>query len=157
MTSQTGGFFVVLTRLRFVMQNFGEARREVINMAPEIWRGEKLVANVPDETGMHKTLSGKPLYVNVDLLDAFGSTRIELEAEEIGGKRAFNLDSDGTGEGRGSEKKSKPPIRVVLLERPICEINPDAPDFFWEPDGDPKCPSHHWVINPRWDKNRGHE
>lgn len=131
-------------------------------MAPEIWVGEKLIASVPDKTGMHKTLSGKPLYVNVDKIDSMdpSRSRIELEAEEIGGKRGLYLDWDGTGKAKGFEKKSKPPIRVVLLEKPICEMAPvwELPrsdlDAFGVPvysDADIKLRR----PNPYWVKKRG--
>lgn len=124
-------------------------------MAPEIWIGEKLVAKVPDETGMHETLSGKPLRVNVDKIDAFNNTRIILDAEEIGGKRVLDLSWDGTGEGQGSKRKGKPPIRVVLLYRPIrttvIRFTDGDESLYMEFDSDHK----ETYRNPYWVKKRG--
>ncbi len=90
-------------------------------MSPEIRINGKLVANVPDETGMHQTLESKPLYVNVDDIDAYAKRqRIILEAKEIGGRRELGLTHEGVGNSsnRRGDKKS-PELDVKLLDRPI--------------------------------------
>ena len=91
-------------------------------MSPEIYIDGKLVADVPDETGMHQTLNGAPLYVNIDNINADAKRqRIILEAEDIGGKRELGLTLEGLGNSndrRRGDKKS-PEISVRLLCRPI--------------------------------------
>lgn len=39
---------------------FFNAREEVRNMSPEIRINGQLITSVPDETGVHQTLAGKP-------------------------------------------------------------------------------------------------
>ena len=166
MTSQTGGFFVVLTRLRSVMQNFGEARKEVINMAPEIWIGKNLIASVLDKTGMHKTVNGKPLYVNVDRINAdWDRQKIILEADEIGGRREIGLTKKG--KGVSSDRKlgdgKLPEIVVRLDSRPIRDSYRDNYVLVVREEslGDAGYKGYYNTSrkrtyrNPYWIKNRG--
>lgn len=90
-------------------------------MSPEIRINGLIIAKVPDETGIHHTLKGKLLYVNVDGIDADANNqRIILDAEEIGGRRELRLTCEGIGNSskRAGDKKS-PEIDVKLLDRPI--------------------------------------
>lgn len=103
-------------------------------MCPEIRVEGKLIADVPDETGMHQTLNGKPLYVNVDGIDANRQKQeIILSSKEIGGRRILGLTLEGIGSSsdrkRGDGKL--PQISVTLLSRPIrVTYSPLVPDAY---------------------------
>lgn len=98
-------------------------RKEVINMSPEISIYGKVVANVPDETGLYQMLDGSPLHVDVSRIEVRNDKQIlVLEGSAIGGRRVVGL----TQEGKGSTSKTKkggdgkqPPIEVTLHDRPI--------------------------------------
>lgn len=90
-------------------------------MSPEIRIGKKVIARVPDETGIHRTQDGSLIYVDVDGIDADAKTqRIVVAALEIGGRRDLVLTQEGIGNSnnRRGDKKS-PQIDVKLLDRPI--------------------------------------
>lgn len=90
-------------------------------MSPEIRLNNKLIASVPDETGMYQTLNGKPLYVNVDLIHANANRQLViLDSQEISGLRVVGLTQQGIGNSSrsGGDNKS-PEISVSLLDRPI--------------------------------------
>lgn len=91
-------------------------------MAPEIYINNKLMADVPDETGLHQALDGSPLYVDVSGIEARNSRQtITLEGPIVGGKRLIGLTQEGLGDSanrkRGDGKL--PHITVALLNRPI--------------------------------------
>lgn len=124
-------------------------------MSPEIRINGELVASVPDETGIHQKLDGKPLYVNVDGIDSYARRqRIILEAEEIGGRRELGLTLEGVGNSndrRRGDKKS-PEISVRLLNRPIrvtySKLISDIYGGLWRGPRE----THR---NPRWVKGHG--
>lgn len=137
-------------------------------MSPKIWVGENLVADVIDQTGWHQTLDEKPLYVNVDLIDASKQQqRIILESERIGGIRIIGLNQEGRGNSKSRRgDKKHPPIRVELQERPIRVTyspvigieTPDVYSMLWgglEPT--PIRGPRETLMNPRWvrSKERG--
>lgn len=91
-------------------------------MSPEIRINGQLIADTPDKTGTYTTTAGKPIYVDVEGIEASWSRqRVVIEAEEIGGQRVVGL----TQEGRGISSDPKrgdgklPEIEVVLHERPV--------------------------------------
>ena len=124
-------------------------------MSPDIRIDGRLIASVPDETGCYLTIDGKPLYVNVDGIDAYAKRqRIILEAEEIGGKRELGLTHEGIGNSstRRGDKKS-PELDVRLLDRPIrvtySERYTDVyADRVWRGERRTR-------YNPRWIKGHG--
>jgi hypothetical protein len=93
----------------------------VINMSPEIKINGKLIADVPDETGLHKALDSSPLYVNVDHLDAHGERQLLIvEGPAISGRRLVSLTQEGVGSSdrKGGDKK-EPRLDAILHDRPI--------------------------------------
>lgn len=92
-------------------------------MSPEIYIDNKLVADVPDETGLHQALDGSPLYVDVNGIDANSGRQIlKIEGPAIGGKRIVGLTLEGKGNSNNSKKGGdgkSPTLEVILHERPI--------------------------------------
>ena len=108
-------------------------------MSPEIRIGSKTIINVPDETALYETPSGKPLYVNTDLIDA--STRshkhkIVIVSDAVGGTRVLGLTHEGIGRSddpkRGDGKL--PIVSVKLHSIPI---------------------RYYGYANPRWVRGHG--
>lgn len=133
-------------------------------MSPEIKIGEDVIASVIDETGMHQTVNGNPLYVNVDGIDAYNDWQtLILECEEIGGRRVIGLTQEGLGDSadrkRGDGKT--PHITVALLDHPI---RISYRDKIWHKhtrtlagpnDGGYYVYSKRTYRNPRWMKGHG--
>ena len=92
-------------------------------MSPEIRVNKDLIASVPDETGWYQTISGKPLHIDVDGIDANskGKQKIIIRADEVGGMRVLGLTAEGIGNSsdpkRGDQKL--PEVKVTLLDKPI--------------------------------------
>ncbi len=92
-------------------------------MSPDIYVEGRLIASVPDKTGLHEALDGSPLYVDVDRLDADQKRQLLIvEGPVVDGRRTIGL----TLEGKGSTNKLKkggdgeePVIDAVLHDRPI--------------------------------------
>ena len=132
-------------------------------MSPKIWRNGDLIADVIDETGTHEMLDGKPIYINVDGIDAQKRKQlIIIEAEELGGRREFGLTLEGIGKSwdlkRGDGKQ--PELGIVLNDRPI-RVTYSA-SLGWEDDGDvysleplppPRRALRETRLNPRWIRN----
>lgn len=92
-------------------------------MSPEIRVNGKLVASVPDKTGLHQALDGTPLYVDLDKIDAYQKRQpIIVEGSSVGGRRIVGLTLEGRGNAanrkRGGDGK-QPNLEVTLHDRPI--------------------------------------
>lgn len=131
-------------------------------MSPKIWINRNLVADVADETGWHQTLDGRPLYVNVDLIDAARQTqRLILEADRIGGLRIIGLTLDGKGNSQNHRRGDgkNPLLSVELNEGPIRYTHGTTPR--WEGSSDvyggggehPVSGPRQTDMNPRWVRN----
>lgn len=92
-------------------------------MSPEIEIDGQLVADVPDETGLHQMLDGSPLHVDVSGIEATNSRQvIILEGPAIGGRRVVGLTQEGKGNSNNSKKGGDgehPTLKVTLRDRPI--------------------------------------
>lgn len=82
-------------------------------MAPEISIDGQLVADVPDETGLHQALDGSPLYVDVSGIEARNNIQLLiLEGLSVGGRRIIRLTQEGKGNTdhpkRGDGKQPSP-------------------------------------------------
>ncbi len=127
-------------------------------MAPEIYMYGKLVADVPDETGLHQALDGSPLYVDVSGIEARnGKQLLKVEGPAIGGKRIVGLTHEGKGNSSNSKKGGdgkEPILKVVLHERPI---RVSYKDQIWHDSrsmgnnhGGQYIESRRTYYNPRW-------
>lgn len=95
-------------------------------MPPEIYIDRKLVANLPDQDGIHQTEIG-PISVNLSGINPDKKVQeIELEGEGINGKRVIQLSKQGKGsqiigaEQVGLVKRQKK-LSVKLIEAPIVK------------------------------------
>ncbi|MEX2007171.1 MAG: hypothetical protein WD992_00135 [Candidatus Levyibacteriota bacterium] len=125
------------------------------NMSPEIRRNGQLIARVPDETGIHTTLNGKPLYINVDLINADANRQLVIvDSQETSGLRILGLTQQGIGSSnhRGGDKKS-PEISVRLLDRPIRVTYSRLEKAEYEMY--PVRGTRQTLRNPRWMKGHG--
>lgn len=132
-------------------------------MSPEIRINGKLVADVPDETGLHQMLDGSPLYVDVNGIEARNDKQIMiLEGPNIGGRRIVGLTQEGKGSTANPKKggdRKDPPLEVMLHGRPIRVSYHDRK---WVPHrtlGDPRgggyMDSKRTYYNPRWIRGYG--
>lgn len=124
-------------------------------LSPVISTGGRVVAIVPDETGIHRAHDGNLIYVDVDGIDADAKTqKIVVAGIEIGGRRDLVLTQEGIGNSndRGGDKKS-PEIDVELLDRPIrVTYSPLVRNKWGYPVGrGPRATQR----NPRWIKANG--
>ena len=92
-------------------------------MSPEIRIDGKLVADVPDQSGLHQALDGSPLWIDVSGIEASNRKQIiVLDGLVIGGKRIIGLTQEGKGNSNNSKKggdRKSPTLEVTLHERPI--------------------------------------
>lgn len=91
-------------------------------MSPEVKANGKVIANVPDETNTYETIAGKPLYVNVDGINADAERQpVIVEGEEVGGRREIGLTLQGIGNSNDRRRgdKRSPEVEVRLSDRPI--------------------------------------
>lgn len=92
-------------------------------MSPEIRKDGKLVADVPDETGLYRMLDGRPLYVDLNGIEARNRKQVlVLGGVAVGGRRLIGLTQAGKGSSsktnKGGDGKS-PTLEVTLHDRPI--------------------------------------
>lgn len=83
----------------------------------------KLIADVPDKTGIHLALDGSPLYIDVDGIETRNNRQVLIVAgPAVGGVRVIGLTQEGKGSTdllrKGGDGK-QPSIAAVLHERPI--------------------------------------
>ncbi len=92
-------------------------------MSPEIRKDGTLVANIPDETGLHYALDGSPLWIDVNGIEASNRRQtIVLDGLTVGGMRIVGLTQEGKGNSNNSKKGGdgkSPTLEVTLHERPI--------------------------------------
>lgn len=131
-------------------------------MSPEIRIQDKLIAKVPDETGIYQTLGGERLYVNVNGINASNKKQIViLEAEEIGGKRMLGLTHEGIGSSNDPKRgdQRSPIISISLLDKPI-RISYKRREWISSKSlGDPRGGQYReykeTYKNPRWTRGHG--
>jgi len=130
-------------------------------MSPEIRINNNVIARVPDETGVHKTLSGATIYVDVGQIDADAKRQIIiLESDEIGGRKKLGLTHQGIGNSKDRKRGDgkDPEISVSLLNRPIRTTHNDRIDDGQHNEWSTEEGPFHWerrtVKNPYWVRGR---
>lgn len=92
-------------------------------MSPIIRINGEIIADIPDESGLHQTATGNPLVVDLSGIEARNKRQIVvLESPDIGGRRVVGLTQEGRGRSDMMKKGGdgrEPAIEVVLHDRPI--------------------------------------
>ncbi|MDO8638869.1 MAG: hypothetical protein Q7R43_04805 [Candidatus Daviesbacteria bacterium] len=119
-------------------------------MSPEIRIDGKLVADVPDETGLYRMLDGRPLYVDVSGIEARNSKQVLiLGGVAVGGRRLIGLTQEGKGSSsktnKGGDGKS-PTLEITLHDRPI-RISYSTNKWDWR--------DRRSYYNPKWTRSNG--
>ena len=128
-------------------------------MSPEIRKDGRIVADVPDETGLYQALDGSPLYVDVSGIDARnGKQLLRVEGLVIGGKRIVGLTQEGKGNSNNSKKGGdgkSPALEVTLHDRPIRvrysrRVPRDNSSLAGPNEGSYRYEDRRTYYNPRW-------
>lgn len=133
-------------------------------MSPEIRSNGKLIADVPDETGMYQALDGTPLRVDVSGIEASNSRQVILvEGSAVGETREIGLSQEGKGDTNNPKRKGdnqNPPLEILLRERPIRVT---YGKLVWTDNRSLAYPNERALVredrktykNPRWVKGHG--